>query len=201
MLKPIKLNSNNQRIWFTSDCHFNHNKSFILDRYNCKTTEEYNQILIEKWNAFVSPDDIIFNLGDFVMNDPEGLVASYLLQNLNGNHYLLWGNHNSGVKLYEGLTEIYNTTFLGHYQEIIIDKQPIVLCHYPILAWNDYVHGTWMLHGHNHNTFKDENYGKILDVGLDSFKVVVHYQIIKQILDSREIKLFDEHEKSEGRNF
>jgi calcineurin-like phosphoesterase family protein len=200
MLNQLKFKSADQQIWFTSDCHFNHDKPFIYNRrFGCDSREEYTELLIYLWNEAIKPTDIVFDLGDFIFQDGTGQKAWSILSRLNGIHYLLWGNHNSGVKSVFGDQEHYpykildKVIFVDHYVEIVIDKQGIILCHYPIASWNDMMHGTWMLHGHSHGTFPDEQFGKMLDVGQDLFPGLVTYEGVKSILDKREPKQLDFH--------
>jgi calcineurin-like phosphoesterase family protein len=214
MLKPLKFKSSEQNIWFTADLHVNHDKDFIFRRYadlGITNIPQYMQKVIEIWNKVVNVNDIVFNIGDSVFNDPKGEHTINLLKQLNGRIYLLYGNHNSGLKeildedelvrYCDITTNLNHVTNLGHYAEIIIDKQPIVLCHYPILCWNDYLHGTWMLHGHNHGRFPDSKLGKIEDVGLDRYPFLVDFNSLKAVMSKREIVNFDSRDVHAGRSF
>lgn len=201
ILNPVRVK--HQRVWFTSDCHFNHDKDFIYQkRFGLNSRTEYDEYLINLWNSVVAPEDVVFDLGDFVLSDGQGVKAFSILPRLNGEHYLLWGNHNSGVKLvfkdqvHYPFTLYDKVHIVGHYLEAVVQKQPIVMCHYPMLSWNDAVHGTWMLHGHCHGTFNDEQFGKIQDVGLDVFKTLVSFEQLKDIMDKRQIQSWDQHDEA-----
>lgn len=203
LLNPPKFNTQDQAVWFTSDCHFNHDKDFIYNhRYELNNKEDYLDYLVALWNLTVAPNDIVFDLGDFIFQDGTGTKAFSILSKLNGQHYLLWGNHNSGIKtvfkdqVHYPYTILDKVHYLGHYAEIVVNKQPIILCHYPILSWNDAAHGTWMLHGHCHGAFNDPEYGKIQDVGLDVFPELVSFEELKRLLDQRQIINFDQHDES-----
>lgn len=191
MLKPLKFNC--ARVWFTSDLHLNHDKDFIYQRFGVNNEGDYRRELLTRWNVRVQPDDPVFILGDTVLKDPDAHVYREFLPKLNGKMYLLFGNHNSGMKVFmeDESDQAKDVTVLGHYAELIVHGQPIVLCHYPILCWNDYVHGTWMLHGHNHGRFPDHLYGKIEDVGLDRYPNLVSYQELKDLMAQRAIIDFD----------
>jgi|WetSurMetagenome_2_1015567.scaffolds.fasta_scaffold00759_5 calcineurin-like phosphoesterase family protein len=200
ILNPIKFNTKDQRIWFTSDCHFNHDQDFIYNRrYGLDNREDYTEYLISLWNLHISPDDVVFDLGDFIFQDGIGTKAFSILSKLNGQHYLLWGNHNSGIKtvfkdqVHYPYTILDKVHYLGHYAEIVVDKQPIVLCHYPIVSWNDMVHGTWMLHGHSHGSFPDTDFGRIQDVGLDVFPEFVTFEQLQSVMEKREVTYIDLH--------
>ena len=58
----------------------------------CKELIPYHdQMLIEKWNAVVNPNDTIFHLGDFAFRNIEEYTKK-----LNGKKILLRGNHDMG---------------------------------------------------------------------------------------------------------
>jgi calcineurin-like phosphoesterase family protein len=209
MLKPLKLKSEGKNIWFTGDIHAGHDKDFVLNRYVGVTgVEDYMKNFIAMWNYQVNDSDIVFVLGDSVLNDPKGEQTLALFRVLQGTKYILYGNHNSGMKFLVGenefigcVTLVDGTFNLGHYAEIIIDKQPIVLCHYPVLCWNDYLHGTWMLHGHNHGRFPDSRMGKMEDVGLDRYPLMITFEGLKAVMSKREIVNFDGRDAHAGRSF
>ena len=56
-------------IYFTSDWHFCHNKPFIYESRGFKSIEEMNEIIIENHNRVVKEEDIIYCLGDCMLND------------------------------------------------------------------------------------------------------------------------------------
>lgn len=211
MLKPMKFNS--KRVWFTADLHLNHGKDFIYQRYGVTNEADYRLALQTRWNARVWQDDPVFLLGDTVMKDPEANVYYEFLPKLNGKFYILFGNHNSGLKEFVGDGEVpcytgagngedpvKDIAILGHYAEILVHGQYIVLCHYPILTWNDYLHGTWMLHGHNHGRFPDEQFGKIVDVGLDNYPDLVSFDELKVIMSARPVVNIDTRPETDSRS-
>ena len=61
-------------IWFTSDFHLGH---FNIIRY-CKRpfadTREMNAAILERLNALVKPDDVLYFLGDFCMGGPKAVT-------------------------------------------------------------------------------------------------------------------------------
>lgn len=90
-LKPLKLDSSKQRIFFTSDLHFGHQNILKFCNRPWKTTEEMDEALIKRWNSVVGKDDIVFNLGDFAFAPDRRWKE--VLSRLNGHHYLILGNH------------------------------------------------------------------------------------------------------------
>lgn len=47
-------------IYFISDFHFNHNKSFIYETRGFQTIEEMNQTLINNYNEIVTDEDKVY---------------------------------------------------------------------------------------------------------------------------------------------
>ena len=58
-----KLNPN--KVWFTSDTHFNHIGIIKFCDRPFSSVEEMNQALIDNWNSTIPSDGIVFHLGDF----------------------------------------------------------------------------------------------------------------------------------------
>ena len=83
----------NSNIFFTSDTHFCHNKSFLYGDRGFSSIEEHDETLVERWNETVKPNDIVIHLGDMCLKDNEK-AAEYIRQ-LNGITYWLLGNHDT----------------------------------------------------------------------------------------------------------
>jgi calcineurin-like phosphoesterase family protein len=58
-------------------------------------------------------------------------------------------------------------TYLGQLDEIEINKQYIVLCHYSMNVWNRSHHGSWHLFGHSHGGLTDNPNSLSIDVGIN----------------------------------
>ena len=84
----LKIEDSN-KVFFTSDLHANHANIIKFCDRPWKTKEEMTEALIENWNSVVGPDDIVFNLGDFMWSSSWNPI----LERLNGKIYLIWGNH------------------------------------------------------------------------------------------------------------
>lgn len=86
-------------IWFISDTHFGHGASErnpnggIINYCNrpFSSVEEMNEVMIERWNSRVKPEDTIIHLGDFALGKKD-LWPSYASR-LNGYKILVCGNH------------------------------------------------------------------------------------------------------------
>jgi calcineurin-like phosphoesterase family protein len=176
-------------IHFISDLHYDHNRDFVWGSKgrNYKNVNQMNQDIIQQWNAYVSPYDYVWHLGDFVFGDPDASKLLSLYNRLNFSRlYCLFGNHTSGERnIFKILMEeagmenkeVFPTEleicpgktviFMGNYAEMSIDHQRIVLCHYPIGSWNGIGKGAWHLHGHSHGNFENTEKLKRIDIGWD----------------------------------
>ncbi|QDJ96457.1 phosphoesterase [Xanthomonas phage Xoo-sp13] len=149
-----------------------------------------NEGLIKAWNEVVKPQDTVWQLGDFTfLSNMEKVVD--VLSRLNGHKHAVFGNHchllkkNREFLVERGLFEsMYERKVLS------VDKQKIVLDHFPGRSWNYSAHGGWQLHGHCHGTM--EPYGKSVDVGVDAPFVLGYapyrplaYEEVKSFMDSR----------------
>ena len=130
-----------------SDTHFGHENSWAKFKLNdgCTplrpytSTEEMNEDMIAKWNAKVGPKDVVYHLGDVVIN------KKYLpiLDRLNGSKRLIMGNHDIfGVKEYlKYFTELYGC-------RVFVDK--FILTHIPLHPDSITERFVVNTHGHYH---------------------------------------------------
>ena len=91
LIQALTLWDKHQKIWITSDTHFNHKNIIAYESRPFASIPEMNAALIENWNKVVAPDDAVIHLGDFALgsaNDLDRLVGS-----LNGHKFLILGNH------------------------------------------------------------------------------------------------------------
>lgn len=79
-------------IFVISDTHFNHANilKFCRDK-DFQSVEEMNEVMIERWNAVVKPQDKVYHLGDFAMG-PRAEHHKFVTA-LNGKKRLVVGNH------------------------------------------------------------------------------------------------------------
>ena len=79
------------KVFFTSDTHFNHNNIIQYCQRPFKSSDEMNEAMIDNWNSVVGEDDTVFHLGDFCLGCAEEWNKT--LNRLNGRIYLILGNH------------------------------------------------------------------------------------------------------------
>lgn len=95
------------RIFVTSDTHFGHDRDFLYGPRGFSSVKESDEEIIRRWNSIVRPDDIVYLLGDVMLNDNDNGINC--LSRLNGKIKLVFGNHDTDKRLmlFDSLTEKY----------------------------------------------------------------------------------------------
>lgn len=161
------------RLFFTSDTHFNHTNILRYCNRPFKTVGQMNETIITNWNNVVGPDDVIFHLGDFCLGGAEEWNKT--LDRLNGRIYLILGNHDL-KNIRQGLINRFENVAMS--MCIQVGKKKIYLNHFPYLCFDGgYDNDVWQLFGHVHtrpsNTGIDAGrlqylFPTQLDVGVDN---------------------------------
>lgn len=134
--------------FYTSDLHFNHTKIIEYCNRPFNNIEDMNNTIVNNWNNKVSSKDDVYILGDFGFL--KGSEANKFLSLLNGNKYLIIGNHDIFLK-----DKSFDKSLLkdiSYYREIKDNKRKVVLFHYPIFHWNGLYYNSIHLFGHVHNS-------------------------------------------------
>jgi len=159
--------------FFTSDLHFWHKNVIQFCNRPWSTVEEMNAGLIEIWNQTVTQNDDVFIIGDMFFCGTAKLKE--IMSQLNGNKYLIQGNHDWGVvKIHRA--EEFGFKWVQRNQHCIrIGHEDVYLCHFPYdedhTAEVRYKEmrpvdiGNWLLHGHVHCAWKVR--GRQINVGVD----------------------------------
>ena len=194
-------------VWFTSDLHLDHKREFVWEVRGYRSADDHTNSIIDTINDCVREGDILFNLGDLCLNSSPEKVDGYLNRIRCKNMWCLWGNHNNPHEkcVYRPGRDrllapnarahwVYpvrhkNMTYLGHYHEVTVNNQFIVLFHYPLMSWNHLSDGAWALVGHEHGglpaTRPEATDGKILDLGWDLYKKPLSFAEVKTIMDKK----------------
>jgi calcineurin-like phosphoesterase family protein len=155
-----------------------------------------NEGIISNWNEKVPKDGIVFHLGDFCMGSIDNCID--LLDRLNGEIYLIKGNHDQTI------IKTYNKhrpkSIVGLYNDYMFnsDGLKIHMYHYPIISWNSKHHGSWHLFGHCHGTINKTDIvesSNMLDIGVDSNNYTPwNYYEIKDVIDNK-LSLYEEKKR------
>jgi calcineurin-like phosphoesterase family protein len=111
------------------------------------TAEEMDEKLLYNWNNAVSVDDTVYILGDLVFRSDKH--ATYYIDRLNGEKYLILGNHDHKWIKNCNLQKHFKS--VAYYLEIKDGERRIALCHYPMLSWGGAARGALHVYAHIHN--------------------------------------------------
>lgn len=171
--------------FFTSDLHFGHKNILKFAKPRpFSTIKEHDQAIIDNWNSVVKQEDDVYIIGDISLNLSTEDIENRL-KALNGNKYLILGNHDR-PKIYAKFLNSGLLKEMKDYASIKLEDKvgrvyECILFHYPILepnhVFNKSIAGkigpTCHFYGHIHNM---NDYDKIYQnlgfraahVGLDT---------------------------------
>lgn len=150
-------------VWFSSDTHFLH--KLVAGHRGFAGSLEHDEAVIDRWNATVRPDDLVWHLGDVGLGNETGILnlAAHLngrKQLVTGNHDACWPGHRDARKHQRRWLEIFES--VQAFARIRLDGRVVLLSHMPYEG--DHVgedrhtqfrlrdEGAWLLHGHTHLT-------------------------------------------------
>jgi len=169
-------------MWFTSDFHFGH---FNIIRYCNRpfaNVQEMDDVIADRLNACVKPNDVVYFLGDFCLGGAEQVTA-YRRRLACGTIHFIEGNHDKNTRQLQRLFASWGTL-----SEISVDKQKIVLCHYAMRVWPHHSQGSWQLYGHSHGNLPDEPLSLSLDVGVDTHEFRPwHFDEIQTVMKAKAV--------------
>ena len=173
-----------ESIWFTADLHHGHDKIVDIMGRPCSHSM-HEEWLVDIINSKVKKKDTLYLIGDISFaRKPD---AERFVDRLNGNKFLLLGNHDKSLEKstrFVQITQIKDFSYSRFNLNI-----HIVLCHYPMASWNRRVHDSWHLHGHVHGRF--ENSGLSFDVGVDNPKDIIGFDGIKYYSLHKPLNLYE----------
>ncbi len=188
-------------LWFTADWHLGHEKilQFEPGRPGLGPTmvdsiKEHDEILIERHNAVVAPDDVVWVLGDAAMGPITDSLAK--CARMNGRKLLVCGNHDrpamttdpdkraAWIERYKtegGFAEVYLTDGAGQGRQSLNVHIPgarmVQVSHYPYTGDSQDTdryadrrprdEGVWLLHGHVHSGWVTRPDERMINVGVD----------------------------------
>lgn len=211
----ITLNKG-QKLWFTSDTHFNHanicsattnwQRGTGSNFREFKSLDAMNDRLVAGINASVGQDDILFHLGDWSFGGFES-IQQFRDRLVCKNIHLILGNHDHHIgRNKEGVQELFSS--VNNYLDLVVkwnvgtqtqDEAKFVLMHFPIASWDNLARGVIHLHGHVHlPPNRRVGPGKMMDVGVDGNGLdPISLGDVLKIMEAQPIKSmmsFDHHE-------
>lgn len=137
------------KTWFTSDTHFWHENIIKYCNRPYANAQEMNEDLIEKWNARVKENDIVWHLGDFCFGCKEHITE--IVPRLNGRINLVLGNHD-----HHRIGFYYDAGFHRVYDHPVVISNFFILSHEPMQWIKDGdVYTNIYGHVHNQEMYKD----------------------------------------------
>ena len=171
--------------WWTSDHHFGHENIIRYCGRPFADADAMNRAMVDRWNEVVADGDEVWILGDLVMGQLIVNLSAHVSR-LKGRKILVPGNHDAcwqGRKKGANQTTAYFD--IGGIARIIDDPKPIQLVgeqvrinHFPYRLDPLYdmkfeQHRpvddgkSWLLHGHNHEKWRQN--GRQINVGVDAW--------------------------------
>ncbi len=159
-------------------------------RVSQESTETMTKSLIDNINYRVAENDILLELGDFAFAHESKYYStckrvrdSIVCRNM----YHIWGNHDTEDHFNRGeFIKGINDLFVDCFDlvRIVVNGQPIVLCHFFNAVWEKSHRGSWHLYGHSHSGIEKWADSimpgrKAMDVGVDNiYKLFGEYRPI-----------------------
>lgn len=150
--------------YFTSDWHLDHERSLRFPaRTSFSTHKELENIILNNTFEVLKPNDNIYYIGDLRWNSNKEWLDTFFssFKKKRINFHWILGNHDKVPEGYHHSALV----SLAYIKDVIVQKQPITLCHYPMLVWNKSHYNSWQLHGHIH--LKDSTYNKWLKLDMN----------------------------------
>lgn len=141
--------SEKRKIWVISDTHFGHENIIHYCNRPFRSSKEMDDAMQANWNRVVSPQDIVYHLGDVYFTggkDPDYFWK--LVKSLKGRKRLVLGNHD----------ELPNKLLQEHFQKITVWRHfgkdyGCILTHVPMqmdAREDDPYQAPFNVHGHIH---------------------------------------------------
>jgi len=173
--------------YWSSDWHIGHKNVLKFSNRPFKDIDEMDNYIINMVLDTVKQGDEIYFLGDLGFHPSPAIDRLFreLPKKVNFNWVI--GNHDK--KVLNHYKQFANK--LDHIMETTIrvdeKKQRIVMCHYPMLTWNQSHRNAWQLFGHHHinghgsELLEKMIVGKMLNVNLEynDFKMYDENDIIR----------------------
>lgn len=130
------------KIYFAADLHLFHKNIIQLENRPFNCLEEMHECIINNWNKKISKLDKALILGDLTFGNQKDSLK--VIERLNGNKYLIKGNHDKKPNNWYRDIGINNVSefpiLLNNY--FIASHEPMLYIKYPFIN----------IHGHVHNS-------------------------------------------------
>ena len=152
--------------WYTADEHYGHQNILKFCKRPFADIIEIREKLIARHNERVAKGDLTHHAGDMFWRTLSVDEAIDILSRLNGQHILVYGNHD---ELVEG-NERLRSKFVKVVERMYLNKTEfapkIVIDHYAGRVWRNSHHGSIQLYGHSHAALPEAD-TLSWDIGVD----------------------------------
>lgn len=173
----IKHKFDKNKLWFTADNHFYHENIISYCERPYSNASHMNSDMIMRWNRCVKENDDVIIAGDFIHSGNIENIK-YILNSLNGNKWLVYGNHCYQNKFERPVIQaLFNGRCYDSMDFNVKDSDiedgfvKFHINHYPCEAWT---RGAIHLHGHIHSGPKQKGVEILIkksmryDIGVDN---------------------------------
>lgn len=182
------------KIFLTSDTHFGHNKKFLYEKRGFSDTISHSYELVKKWNSVVSPDDVVYHLGDMMLSQENEGHSIECIKKLNGTIYWIAGNHDTDRKICLVTEKCPNVKYIGLAHRMKYKGHMIYMCHYPTITINeidsDEVKKKTMVYSFFGHTHQNDNF---TDLGINMYHVGVDSHGLAPVLLDDAINELKQH--------
>lgn len=178
-----------EETYFTSDWHLFHANIIKYSNRPFKDSAEMNAVIQQRLNEKVKEKDWLYFLGDMAFTRYPDHLHRWLDGLRCQNICVIRGNHDKTA------TDIRNRfRWFKDINEITVEGQKIVLCHYAMRVWNKSHFGAWHLYGHSHGSLPDDPNALSMDVGVDTNNFYPYsMEDIKKLMNKKSFKPIDHH--------
>lgn len=173
-------------IFFTSDWHLSHMNIIKYCNRPFSSVEEMNETILEKFRDRVSKGDMVYFLGDFSFKNYDGKLINDFFESITNQRiqfHFIKGSHDKYLPKFVKN----HCSSISDLKNVIVNKQNITLCHYPMISFHCSHYGTWQLYGHHHRDLSEIATGKKMNVCIDLHNFYpVSFEEVKEYMKKRE---------------
>ena len=140
--------------YYTADTHFGDERIIRLCNRPFDTLQDMTSNIIKRWNSTVDVNDDVYIIGDYACGNLDAF--NEITNSLNGIKHLVPGNHD--VEWMSDPAKSAMFDIMSMIDVITDNERKVVLCHYPLAAYDGSTSGAVHVYGHVHNNYNEPNY-------------------------------------------
>lgn len=136
---------------FCADMHLGNKNVLVRDNRPFASIMEHDMTIMANWNESVDVNDDVYIMGDLSWLSLQDTVS--YLNRLKGRKHLIRGNNDQRISREPDFRACFAE--IRDYKELKIEGKGIVLCHYPLIFYNNHAKGWYHFYGDVHNGYED----------------------------------------------